>query len=305
MNTAEFINDIPLETAIRAHSGTSWSPEKRGESDRAGYAEQMVSDYEYLAGFIKNKPDLQTTLDSEFARYRDGYRKYYLAKLHSDSRCVSSMIAGPSNFPARRMNKRADTAHKRLGELLEFRKRALDAIRKTLCPELRPIMAGDSDAVARLQENIAEAEKLQEQMKAVNAAHKAFLKDPASLDTSTLPDALKAEVRDYKPAYSWEPHPIAPFQLTNNSANIRRMKERLEKITANRATPATEQSGANARMEDCPSDNRVRLFFPGKPAEEVRSRLKSNGFRWSPTIGAWQAYRNHNALETAMREAGL
>jgi hypothetical protein len=32
----------------------------------------------------------------------------------------------------------------------------------------------------------------------------------------------------------------------------------------------------------------VQLIFPGKPSDEIRARLKSNGFRWSPTAGAWQ-----------------
>lgn len=203
------------------------------------------------------------------------------------------------------MNKRADIAHKRLNELLEFRERALKAIRRTLCPTAGPIMSGDSDAVQRLAAKIADAEQQQERMRAVNNAHKRFLKDPASLDGCDLPEKWKETIRNYKPQYSWEPHPIAPFELTNNSANIRRMKERLAQISALKAEPANEAQGEIARFEDCPSENRVRLFFPGKPTEEVRSRLKSSGFRWSPTIGAWQAYRNWNTITTAKREAGL
>jgi hypothetical protein len=34
------------------------------------------------------------------------------------------------------------------------------------------------------------------------------------------------------------------------------------------------------------------IFFPGKPDEKTRDSLKSSGFRWSPSSGAWQAYRN-------------
>jgi len=35
-------------------------------------------------------------------------------------------------------------------------------------------------------------------------------------------------------------------------------------------------------------NNRVRLTFPGKPRDDARTLLKSRGFRWSPTAGAWQ-----------------
>lgn len=303
MNATEFANDIPRETAQRAYSGISFTPEKRAQQTQDDYAATLASDYQQLQKSIG--PDMQATFDAEFARYREGYKARYLAYLGAKGRCVSWMIAGPSRFPVRQQEKRFNTEHKRLEELLEFRKRALDAITKTLHPELRPIMSGDGDAVERLREKIAEAETQQERMKAVNAAHKAFLKDPASLDAFDLPDKWKETIRNYKPAYSWEPHPIAPFELTNNSANIRRMKERLAGLEQLKAQPAQEAQGEKARVEDCPAENRVRLFFPGKPDEETRSRLKSGGFRWTPSLGCWQAYRHNHTIETAKREAGL
>lgn len=305
MNTETLITDIPLDTAIRAHDGTSFNPERRGETARNDYAQTLAGDWESLRGEIGDNPEKLAILESEFARYREGYRKRYLAYLHSNARCVSWAIAGPSNFPAARMQKRADIAHKRLNEFIEFRKRALEAIRRAIHPEWRPIMAGDSNAVERLREKIAEAEQMQEQMKAVNAAHKAFLKNPASLDESGLPDRLKETVRRYVPEYSWEPHPIAPYELTNNGANIRRMKERLEQITRARSTPETKSAGSNADFEDCPAENRVRLRFPGKPAVEIRDQLKRSGFRWAPTLGVWQAYRNWNTLKIAREIAGI
>ena len=58
-------------------------------------------------------------------------------------------------------------------------------------------------------------------------------------------------------SYSWEPHPIAPFQLQNNSAEIRRIRERIEALTSAKAQPASGEQGENARVEDVPSDNRV------------------------------------------------
>src|SRR5688572_15035589 len=146
MNTETLLNDIPASLAVSAFSGTSFNPERQGKSMRNDYAATLAGDYTQLRQIAEKNGTLDL-LDAEFSRYREGYSKRYRAYLASSSRCVSTMIAGPSNFPAARMNKRADVAHKRLTELCEFRQRALDAITKTLCPSLRPIMSGDSDAV--------------------------------------------------------------------------------------------------------------------------------------------------------------
>lgn len=90
-----------------------------------------------------------------------------------------------------------------------------------------------------------------------------------------------------------------------NQANIRRMRERLEKITAAKARPVERVECANGvTLEDDAPANRVKLFFPGKPPEAIRSELKSSGFRWAPSVGAWQAYRNSGTLATAKRLAG-
>lgn len=303
--STEFLNDIPLSLAVSAHSGTSFSPEKRGAYERNEYAQTLQTDYDNLRRSA-SEGDTLHLLDAEFARYRHAYAERYSAYLRSRSRVISVMITGPSNFPSRRNQKRGDIADKRLSELIEFRQRALKAIGRTLRPDLAPIMSGDSDAVARLEDKIRQAEAHQEQMKTVNNAHKKFLKDPASLDKSGFSESVKQIIRNYVPAYSWEPHPFAPFELTNNNANIRRMKQRLEGLRRAKATPETEiENESNGiRLEDSPADNRVRLFFPDKPSADVRSTLKSKGFRWTPSLGCWQAYRNHWSIELAKQIAG-
>ncbi|MDD3222726.1 MAG: hypothetical protein EOM34_07125 [Clostridia bacterium] len=46
---------------------------------------------------------------------------------------------------------------------------------------------------------------------------------------------------------------------------------------------------------------RLQLLFDGKPSEEIRTILKSNGFRWSPSQKAWQRLLNDNALYSLKR----
>jgi hypothetical protein len=165
----DLANDLPQDLARAAHQGTSFVPERRAQQERDEYAATLRADFEELTK-LADTEEKQAQLAEEFARYRAGYRQRALALLRSQSRCLSPMITGPARFPVERNRKRCAIAHQRLTELLDFRKRALAAIRKALQPELRPIMAGDADAADRLREKIAKAEELQARMKATNAA---------------------------------------------------------------------------------------------------------------------------------------
>lgn len=56
-------------------------------------------------------------------------------------------------------------------------------------------------------------------------------------------------------------------------------------------------------VEDCPADNRVRVLFPSKPGKDIRTQLGQKGFRWAPSLGVWQAYRNYRSIEYAKQLA--
>lgn len=43
------------------------------------------------------------------------------------------------------------------------------------------------------------------------------------------------------------------------------------------------------RVEANKADNRLQVFFDGKPDEAARDELKANGFRWAPSVGAMAA----------------
>src|SRR3990167_728583 len=128
------------------------------------------------------------------------------------------------------------------------------------------ISSDDPAAVSKLREELAKLEAQQARMKAINGAHKSFLKNPESLDRSTLSEGDKAKVRNYKPAYSWEPHPYPPYSMTNNNANIRRIKARIETlgVVAVKADQDDREHDCGAyRVVECFAVNRVRVCFPG------------------------------------------
>ena len=49
------------------------------------------------------------------------------------------------------------------------------------------------------------------------------------------------------------------------------------------------------------ADGRYQFVFDGKPADGVRTILKSNGFKWSPSRGAWVRQVTTNAKHSAKR----
>lgn len=301
-NIEELKEDIPLEVARDATRGTYQDPERVAEDQRREYAETLATDFEDLRKHAGGDQEKLEILATEFKRYREGYRALTLALMGAESRCVSWFISGPANYPARQQEKRRGTAHRRLQEVLEYRERAMKAILRKLQPEKAPIMSSDPDAVERLEDKIAKAEHLQTLMKAAN---KIVKENPRDTQTSekmvrlaalgmSFETSLKLFQEDWTGAIGFP-----GYEITNNAANIRRMKARVVAVTQAHEQPSEVVEGAEARLEDCPADNRVRLFFPGKPDAEIRTRLKRSGFRWTPSMGCWQAYRNTTAIEVA------
>ena len=45
----------------------------------------------------------------------------------------------------------------------------------------------------------------------------------------------------------------------------------------------------------------MQLIFEEKPDANQRQELKSNGFKWAPSQGAWQRQLNQNAIRAAAR----
>ena len=81
-------------------------------------------------------------------------------------------------------------------------------------------------------------------------------------------------------------------------AGVRETKEERTPKTRSGRPSAQYQLPGGGRVEirQDQDDNRIRLFFPGKPSDEQRARLKKRGFRWSPRAGAWQRQLTENAV---------
>ena len=226
----------------------------------------------------------------------DTYAKKLAANMNNgfaiDARVPSILIAGGSNFPVRKKEKQNAARDKNYGEWKEIQG-LLEKIRST---GMGGISADDPDAVKKLNAKLEKLTKAQETMKAVNAYYRKnkTLDGCPELDRKTI-EKLKArmEIRGIqdKPYPSWA--------LSNNSAEIRRIKTRIQSLSVNKETLYTGWDFAGGRAEINIKDNRLQLFFDEKPDSKIRDELKANGFRWSPKASAWQRQLNSNAMYAA------
>ena len=104
-------------------------------------------------------------------------------------------------------------------------------------------------------------------------------------------------------ASNWrsDPRPFESYQLTNNNAEIRRVKARIEQLSKQAQQEFSGWEFDGGRVEMNREDNRLQVFFDGKPDADTRAELKSSGFRWAPSVGAWQRQLTDNAIRAADR----
>jgi hypothetical protein len=107
---------------------------------------------------------------------------------------------------------------------------------------------------------------------------------------------------DGEPIRGNDPQAIAKLTAklaTARGAEKRRLKGRIDRLTAKQERGTTEREVGGIRVVENVEADRIQLIFPGKPSEDERSLLKGRGFRWSPRYGAWQRHLNWNGREAA------
>lgn len=123
-------SDVSLQLAIRAHAGTSHSPERRGESEVADYVASIQSFNGKLAA-VADTEERMVEAVAQSERYREGYIKRQSDVWSSRSRMMSTMITGPANFPVRRQEKVWASFEKKTKEFWDWQERALKAAVKS------------------------------------------------------------------------------------------------------------------------------------------------------------------------------
>ena len=284
------INEDAARRAKEAMSFDSYKP-GRATAEYRHYVDKAVE----LAARQKRR------VDPSFHAKIDGLLDTYARKLAANmnhgyeiaARVPSIMIAGGSNFPVRKKQKQLAADEKNMQEFSEIQG-LLSKIRST---GMGGISADDPNAISKLQSKLAKREALQETMKAVNA----YYRKHKTVDG--CPHLTPEQIEKMKASMSgdWRanPKPFESYQLSNNNAEIRRLKERIAALTRQREIGYVGWEFDGGKVEANAADNRLQIFFDGKPEADTREKLKEYGFRWSPSAGAWQRQLNDNAIRAA------
>jgi len=307
------IQDIATRHNREASDVSAWFTEYVNACCTAAHPAMLEPFAEWFADRLESAERFQERKEARIERYEERAEQ---AKAEANARfnspankCLSSMDGQPiliGHHSEKRHRALIARAHNDMDKGCEEVKKAEYYKDKAISASHNgAIMTDDPNALLKLRAKLAELEALQATMKAVNAAHKRFLRKPESLDSSGLSDAYKSRVRDYKPQYSWEPHPFPPYAMSNNNANIKRVRDRikqLESLVAKQITadaPQETLSGDGWRIVEDVQDNRLCFVFDAKPNESTRERLRACGFKWSPTRGAWVRMLNNSARANA------
>ena len=276
------------DLAYRAGRYIVFDPERLGE--------RLLNELEEgLTAFLAKIPE----------ELQEEYEKRYISKysdwLSAMSRTFSVMITGPANFNNRRhekMNRYERSAYERFEKWQE-------AVLKRINRQHRLV---GWEEVERLQNKLEVLTEAQELMKAVNkivrSSKLSEIEMHEELEALGLQQHQISELMA-EPMYSFQKKGFQQFQLSNNLAKIKATEEAIKRHTAMAESEDKEFTFDGGKVEYCYSDERIRIYFDNIPDVEMRAKLKSEAFKWSPKNQAWQRQLTPNAVRAAKRVLGV
>jgi hypothetical protein len=155
----------------------------------------------------------------------------------------------------------------------------------------RAISSDDPDAIELLKQKLQKCIEFQEHAKAVNKIVRKKIPDEEKIKLLVESGLKESTARACIVPDELHRIGVPAYALTNNNGNMKRIKDRIAQLEREKTDITTEQMIGDISIVNSVEENRIMIFFPYKPDEPTREKLKGDGFRWSPSNGAWQAYR--------------
>lgn len=252
--------------------------------------------YDVVDKIAEEKPHLLERAMVKAERYSKKLAEYYNDYYRNEASCPSILISGGGNFPTKKkekQNSRRETLHETWQYLEDYAKKIVHLLTME-----QPILSNDENAVELLEEKLENLTDAQERMKVINA----YYRKNKTLDgCPELTDKIRREIEESWARGWYVGIPFPSYELSNNNANIKRIKDRLEILKKEKSKETTENEvdGLGITLKENVEEMRLQLFFEGKPEPEIRDILKGQAFKWSPRNGCWQRQLTNNARRAA------
>lgn len=281
--------------AVRAFEGTSFSPEERAISHIRMYENALQEDLKQIPAQAREQ-------------YYNKFKEWVRILFDKHSRILSEMITGPARFPTARNEKANNSYSKALEDFESWRDRAIKSINRKE-EDAKPIEQKNAEEWERIKRDIDS--NIKSCVDIDNGApfyRSAFVnsiygKIERLAKSGKMEFVLKSidyikQVQDEnkvglkKPVFTSR-HKIWQLKEVCESA-IQKKQE--EKDKGNDEIKFDGGVVVKNREED-----RLQILFDEKPDAETISKLKHNGFRWSPRFKAWQRQLTNNAYYACAR----
>lgn len=201
-----------------------------------------------------------------FDRYCKALAQYINRDNEIGTRCPSILITGGSNFPVKKKEKQTAAWEKNQ----ENYNKAEHYLSKMRGVCYQSVKSDDPEVIEFLRAKLEKLEANHEAMKKLNA-------EARKNGTEPLP---------------W-------YALPYNLNAIKRTRARLEELEAVKASEDITEETELYKYEENAADMRIRFYFDGKPEPETIKVMKENGFRWAPSVKAWQRQLTGNGKRAA------
>lgn len=247
--------------------------------------------------------EITSEMKESIQYYADRYSKKVAEYINNQNRIdammPSIMISGGGNFNVRKKQKQnsyRESNWLKYKDLFEDDNYYIKKIDNMLNNKV--IYSNDEFAIEKIENKIEDLEQEQQLMKDVNA----YYRKNKTLDgCDLLSEKQIEELKINMARFSFYDIPFASYNLTNNNANIKRLKERVTELKAlkERAGQKDEEKYIKVdglSVEEDATDMRIRILFDNIPSAETRDLLKKHGFKWSPKNSAWQRQLTSNGI---------
>lgn len=279
------------DLAVNAYRGTSFDPEKRGV--------HTIKEYEkHLAEALE---EIKSATDEEKEWYVKGYKKRFSAWMGAKSRCLSTMITGPANFPVRRNEKANRSEEKRGDEFFSYHEWAVKKILKA-AEARKPESQKNDEAWIKYRKNILGhvativrydlgIDRTYTRRLFVNAIVKPIETNAKNGKVEMVKRALELlrEVND-----KYDKPIIALKSKVWGMEVIAEENKADQEHLANQENKEYQYDGFKVILNY--KEDRLQIQHEEKPDRSVIEEIKSHGFRWSPKGVVWQRKLTNNAM---------